>query len=119
MWLASRPMVHGPRWVSTTPVGPTPHFCVPRLSSVAVGHRKAGPRPQISPPAVGFDGERKKLWVVSPRPNSKFGTSRATNHPAMMLPATSNPGDPTDHRNLLKRPQGCQCTADGLVAAGS
>jgi hypothetical protein len=29
----------------------------------------------ISPPVVGFDGERKKHWVASSKPNSKFGTS--------------------------------------------
>ena len=39
------------------------------MSSVAVGIRKAGPTPQIRPAAVGCFGEKKKLWVVAPRPN--------------------------------------------------
>jgi hypothetical protein len=49
-------------------VGPAPHRCEPRRSSVAVGHRNAGPIPQIMPPLVGVLGERKKLCVVSPSP---------------------------------------------------
>ena len=34
---------------------------VGRKSSVAVGSRMTGPRPQISPPGPGFEGDRKKL----------------------------------------------------------
>ena len=53
---------------------PAPHWLV-AMSSVAVGIRNAGPTPQISPAAVGFFGEKKKLCVVAPSPTlwSKSG----------------------------------------------
>ena len=68
MWLARMPIVQGPVCLSATPVTPAPHWLV-AMRSVAVGRRKAGPTPQISPAAVGCFGEKKKLWVVAPRPN--------------------------------------------------
>ena len=68
MWLASAPTVHGPVCLSPTPVTPAPHW-LGAMPSVEVGIRKAGPTPQIRPKLVGFFGERKKLWVVWPRPN--------------------------------------------------
>ena len=37
---------------------------------VAVGSSRTGPAPQIQPPAVGDFGEKKKLAVMSPRPDS-------------------------------------------------
>ena len=67
-WLASAPTVQGPDCFSATPVTPAPHWLV-AMWSVAVGIRKAGPTPQIRPAAVGCFGEKKKLWVVAPRPN--------------------------------------------------
>ena len=39
------------------------------MPSVAVGSRNAGPTPQISPAAVGFFGEKKKLCVVCAEPD--------------------------------------------------
>jgi hypothetical protein len=36
---------------------------------VPVGRMMTGPAPQISPPLVGFFGEKKRLSVVSLRPN--------------------------------------------------
>lgn len=36
---------------------------------MAVGIRKIGPAPHVSPPAVGCFGEKKKLCTVGPRPN--------------------------------------------------
>jgi hypothetical protein len=70
MWLPSIPNVQGPSCLRTTAVGPAPHLPVPSNSSVAVavGMRNAGPAPQTMPLSVGFEGEKKKLWVMSPRP---------------------------------------------------
>jgi hypothetical protein len=39
------------------------------MPSVAVGMLKAGPTPQMSPPFVGFFGEKKMLCVVVPKPS--------------------------------------------------
>ena len=67
MWLASAPTVHGPFCISPTPVDPR----APLVRGDAVGRgrdRNAGPTPQISPAAVGFFGEKKKLCVVAPSP---------------------------------------------------
>jgi hypothetical protein len=45
-----------------------PHFPVPSVSSVAVGSRKTGPTPQISPLSVGALGDKNSDWTVSPIP---------------------------------------------------
>jgi len=39
-------------------------------NELAVGSNNTGPAPQIQPPAVGDFGEKKKLGVMSPRPDS-------------------------------------------------
>ena len=51
-----------------TPVTPAANWSAPSPSS-AVGSRKTGPAPQISPPAVGWLGDRKKLCTTSPMPD--------------------------------------------------
>src|SRR5512136_1481570 len=66
MWFVNAPTVHPLRCFKTTSVGPMPNFFEPRESSVAVGISRAGPRPQTT--RRDSPGERKKLWVVSPRP---------------------------------------------------
>src|SRR5512139_3513641 len=64
------PTVHGPVCFRATAVGPRPHFSAPSTTWVAVGNKKTGPAPQIQPPAVGAFGEKNRLAVVSPRPDS-------------------------------------------------
>ena len=53
---------------NATAVGPTPNFPEPRYLSVAVGTRKAGPAPQVSPFFV-WEGEKNALIVASPKPD--------------------------------------------------
>jgi hypothetical protein len=52
--------------------GPGTPFSLPSASLLAVFSSSTGPAPQIQPPAVGAEGEKKKLCVVSPRPDSSL-----------------------------------------------
>src|SRR5437660_11539955 len=60
-WFISAPTVNSPICSSTTTVGPIENVPVPRSGWVPVGYRNAGPRPEISPTAPGFFGEKNRL----------------------------------------------------------
>ena len=53
----------------------------PSALAVAVGKSKVGPTPQISPLALA--GEKKKLWLISPRP--KWEVLNSPNRPISRL----------------------------------
>src|SRR4051812_13251290 len=72
--LTRTPRTHGPWIVSATKVGPAAYLPDVRFLPVPVGKTKVGPIPQIMP-FVGCLGEKKKLGLTSPRPNSRFPVS--------------------------------------------
>ena len=56
--------------MSATKVGPIEYLPCVSVLSVPVGNTKVGPMPQMMP-CVGCLGEKKKLGLMSPRPNSR------------------------------------------------
>ncbi len=66
--LTRTPRVQWPGCRSATTEGPTLTLPWPRRLLVAVGKAQAGPTPQMSLP--GLAGERKKVGLMSPKPNS-------------------------------------------------
>src|SRR4029079_12427534 len=68
MWLARMPTDQPLPCQTSTPVGPVPHLPAPSSSSVAVGSRKIGPAPQVTP-LIGLLGEKERPSVVSRRPD--------------------------------------------------
>src|SRR5271165_3532127 len=65
---ARAPITQCPGVVSTTTVGPALHLPFPSSESVSVGNVIVGPTPQSSLPE--FAGEKKRLGLMSPRPNA-------------------------------------------------
>src|SRR3954453_730806 len=68
--LTSTPSTQGPSMVRATKVGPREYFPAVRVLSVPVGNTAVGPMPQMMP-CVACLGEKKKLGLMSPRPNSR------------------------------------------------
>jgi hypothetical protein len=56
--------------VRATKAGPIEYLPCVSVLSVPVGNTKVGPMPQMIP-CVGCLGEKKKLGLMSPRPNSR------------------------------------------------
>src|SRR6516225_10008693 len=65
-WCAKAPIRNGFGITSATAAGPMLNLAEPSAVAVAVGKSKVGPTPQIRP--VALAGEKKKLWLISPRP---------------------------------------------------
>src|SRR5215204_7518488 len=68
--LTSTPSTHGPSIVRATKVGPSEYLPAVRVLSVPLGNTTVGPTPQMMP-CVGCFGEKKKLGLISPRPDSR------------------------------------------------
>src|SRR5215213_2586410 len=66
--LTSTPSTQGPSIVRATKVGPSEYLPDVRVLSMPVGKTAVGPMPQIMP-CVGCFGEKKKLGLITPRPN--------------------------------------------------
>src|SRR6516162_5615110 len=66
IWSANAPISHGFGITSATAAAPMLNLPEPSAVVVAVGKSKVGRTPQIRP--VVLAGEKKKLWLISPRP---------------------------------------------------